>query len=67
MVAKRLGWTPEAMLPRTRSRGPSFPSTARISVQALGTMQDMLLEHGLIKKRLPIEEHFTKEFSPVRI
>jgi hypothetical protein len=29
-------------------------------------MQDTLIEHGVIKKRLPIEDHFTTEFTPVK-
>ena len=30
-------------------------------------MQAVLLEYGMIKKKLPIEEHFTKEFAPVKL
>jgi hypothetical protein len=38
-----------------------------MSLEALRTMQDTLLEQGVLKKRLPLEEHYTREFSPVRI
>ena len=30
-------------------------------------MQGTLLEYGVIKKKLPLEEHFTREFTPVTI
>jgi hypothetical protein len=30
-------------------------------------MQDTLLEHGVIKKRLPVEEHVAREFTPVKL
>ena len=36
-------------------------------MEALASMQDTLLEHGVIKKRLPVEEHIAREFAPVKI
>jgi len=30
-------------------------------------MQETLLEYGLIKKKLPIGDHYTREFTPVRV
>ncbi len=67
IAAKRLGWTPEAVLRAHKISSPLFPFDGSISVQALGSMQDVLLEYGVIKKRLPIEEHFSKEFTPVKL
>jgi ABC-type nitrate/sulfonate/bicarbonate transport system substrate-binding protein len=67
LAAKRLGWTPEAVLRAHKISSPLFPYDGSISVQALGAMQGVLLEYGVIKKRLPIEEHFTKEFVPVKL
>lgn len=67
LVAKRLGWTPEAVLRAHKISSPLFPFDGSISVQALASMQDVLLEYGVIKKRLPIDEHFTKEFTPVKL
>jgi hypothetical protein len=29
-------------------------------------MQEVLLEQGVIKKKLPLEEHVAREFFPVR-
>lgn len=67
LAAKRLGWTPEAVLRAHKISSPLFPFDGSISVQALQSIQDVLLEYGVIKKRLPIDEHFTKEFAPVRL
>jgi NitT/TauT family transport system substrate-binding protein len=67
LAAKRLGWTPEAVLRAHKVSSPLFPFDGSISVQALASMQDVLLEYGIIKKRLPIEEHFTKDFAPVKL
>jgi hypothetical protein len=39
----------------------------RINVEALAAIQETLLDHGLIKKKLPLEEHFTRDFTPVKI
>jgi len=67
LAAKRLGWTPEAVLRAHKISSPLFPFDGSISVQALGSMQEVLLEYGLIKKRLPLEDHFTKDFTPVKL
>jgi NitT/TauT family transport system substrate-binding protein len=67
MVAKRLGWTPEAVLRAHKISSPLFPFDGSISVQALGSMQDVLLEYGVLKKKLPLDEHFTRDFIPVRL
>jgi ABC-type nitrate/sulfonate/bicarbonate transport system substrate-binding protein len=67
LAAKRLGWTPEAVLRAHKISSPLFPFDGSISVQALASMQDVLLEYGMIKKKLPLEEHFTKDFIPVKL
>jgi NitT/TauT family transport system substrate-binding protein len=67
LAAKRLGWTPEAVLRAHRISSPLFPFDGSISVEALGSMQNVLLEYGVIKKRLPVEEHFTRDFIPVKL
>ena len=36
-------------------------------MEALASMQDTLLEHGVIKKKLPVEEHIARDFAPVKI
>ena len=67
LAAKRLGWTPEAVLRAHKVSSPLFPFDGSISVQALGAMQGVLLEYGVIKKKLPVEEHFTRDFIPVKL
>jgi len=65
--ALKLGWSPEAVLGAHKISGPLLPVDGRISVEALGAMQETLLEYGLIKKKLALDEYYTREFTPVRI
>ncbi len=67
ICSKTLGWTAEAVLAAHRISGPLLPVDGRINVEALAAMQETLLEHGLIKKKLPLDEHFTRDFTPVRV
>ena len=36
-------------------------------LEALRSMQDTLLEYGTLKKRLPVEEHVVRGFTPVKL
>src|SRR5438128_6859435 len=65
--AQRLGWPPEAVLRAHRISGPLLPVHGRIDGAALSGLPGTLLEYGVIKKKLPLEEHFTREFTPVTI
>jgi ABC-type nitrate/sulfonate/bicarbonate transport system substrate-binding protein len=67
VCAKRLGWSPDAVLGAHRISGPLLPADGQISMGALGTMQDTLLEYGVIKKKLPIADHVATGFAPVRL
>ena len=67
LVAKKLGWTPEAVLAAHKISGPLFSLNGQVSLEALSSMQEVLLEHGVIKKKLPVEEHVAREFFPVRL
>jgi NitT/TauT family transport system substrate-binding protein len=67
LCAKKLGWPPEAVLAAHRISGPLLPVDGRIDITALAVMQDTLLEYAVIKKKLPLEEHLTREFTPVRV
>ncbi len=66
VTSKRLGWPLEAVLGAHRISSPLFSLDGSINVEALAAMQDTLLEYGVIKKRLPLEEHVAREFTPVR-
>ena len=39
----------------------------RIDLDALRVMQDTLLDLGVIKRRLPLDEHYTTDFIPVKL
>jgi NitT/TauT family transport system substrate-binding protein len=67
LVSKKLGWSPEAVLGAHKISGPLLPVDGSINVEALGVMQETLLEYGLIKKKLPLDAYYTREFTPVRI
>src|SRR5713226_320490 len=67
LVSKKLGWTPEAVLGAHKISGPLLPVDGQINAEALMAMQETLLEHGLIKKKLPLADHYTREFTPVRV
>jgi NitT/TauT family transport system substrate-binding protein len=67
MVSKKIGWSTEAVLGAHKISGPLFPHDGTISLEALASIQTTLLEYGVIKKKLPIEEHVAREFTPVRL
>lgn len=67
IASRKLGWSVDAVLGAHKISGPLFPHDGTVSMQALASMQDTLLEYGVIKKKLPLEPHVAKEFTPVRL
>ena len=67
IVSRKIGWSVDAVLGAHKISGPLLPHDGTISLEALASMQDTLLEYGVIKKKLPIEEHVAREFTPVRL
>jgi NitT/TauT family transport system substrate-binding protein len=67
IVSKKIGWSPEAVLAAHKISGPLMSHDGTVSMEALHSMQDTLLEFAVIKKRLPIEEHVAREFTPVKL
>ena len=67
LVAKKIGWSPEAVLAAHKISGGLMSHDGTVSMEALRSMQDTLLEYAVIKKRLPIEEHVAREFAPVKL
>jgi NitT/TauT family transport system substrate-binding protein len=65
-IAKTIGWGPDAVLAAHGISGGLISHDGTISLQALASMQDVLLKHGVLEKKLPVEEHVTREFTPVR-
>jgi hypothetical protein len=39
----------------------------RMDLDAMKFMQDTLLDLGVLKQRLPLDQHYTTEFVPVKI
>jgi ABC-type nitrate/sulfonate/bicarbonate transport system substrate-binding protein len=67
IVAKKIGWSPEAVLGAHKISGSLMSHDGTTSMEALASMQDTLLDHGVIKKKLPVEEHIARDFAPVKI
>jgi len=67
IVSKKIGWSTEAVLAAHKISGSLMSHDGTTSMEALASMQDTLLEHGVIKKKLPVEEHIARDFAPVKI
>ena len=67
IVAKKIGWSAEAVQAAHKVSGSLMSHDGTMSLEALRSMQDTVLEHGVIKKRLPVEEHVAREFTPVKV
>jgi len=67
IVSKKIGWSTEAVLAAHKISGSLMSHDGTTSLEALRSMQDTLLEHAVIKKRLPIEQHVAREFTPVKL
>lgn len=67
LVAKKIGWSAEAVVAAHRISGGLMSHDGTISIEALRSMQDTLLEYGTLKKRLPLEEHVARGYTPVKL
>jgi NitT/TauT family transport system substrate-binding protein len=67
IVAKKIGWSADAVLGAHKISGTLMSHDGTVSLEALRSMQDTLLEYAVIKKRLPIEEHVARDFTPVKL
>jgi NitT/TauT family transport system substrate-binding protein len=66
IASRTLRWDPKAVLAAARLSGPLLSTDGTIDPRALRTMQDALLELGVLSRRLPVEEHYTTAFTPVK-
>jgi NitT/TauT family transport system substrate-binding protein len=66
IAARTLRWDPQAVMGAHRVSSPLFPKDGSIDPVALRAMQDTLLDQGVLTRRLPLEEHYTTAFTPVR-
>jgi hypothetical protein len=65
--AKVLGWPLEAVKLAHRLASPLYSLDGKINLEALKAMQDTLLEYKVIQKRLPLEDHYTTQFTPIKV
>ena len=65
LIGAKLNWTPDVVTAVHRAWTPYFPEDGRIRVENLKAMQDALIEAGSVRKRLPLEDHYTTDFTPV--
>ncbi len=66
VIGSKLSWAADVVAAVHRAWTPYFPEDGRIPVENLKAMQDALLDAGSVRKRLPLDEHYTTEFTPVR-
>jgi NitT/TauT family transport system substrate-binding protein len=67
IAAKGIGWPEPATRRAYDIVRPLLSADGKIDLDALRFMQDTLLELGVLKKRLPLDEHYTTEFTPVKV
>lgn len=67
IASKGIGWPEPATRRAYESTRPLLPVDGRFDLEALKAMQDTLLELGVLKQRLPLEDHYTTEFTPVKV
>jgi len=67
IIGPKLGWSPEVVRAAYAACTPIFSEDGRIHPESLRAMQDALVEAGSVKRRLPLDEHYTSEFTPVRL
>lgn len=67
ICAKGIGWPEPATKRAYELTRPLLPVDGHFDLEALKFMQDTLLELGVLKRRLPLEDHYTAEFTPVKL
>jgi NitT/TauT family transport system substrate-binding protein len=67
VASKAIGWPEPATRRAYELVKPLMSVDGRIDTDALRVMQDTLLEQGVLKRRLPLEDHYTGDFTPVRL
>jgi NitT/TauT family transport system substrate-binding protein len=67
IAAKGIGWSEAATKRAYEIVRPLLSVDGHIDLDAFRFMQDTLLDLGVLKKRLPLDEHYTTEFTPVKV
>ena len=66
IASKGIGWPEPATRRAYEIVRPLLSVDGTMDLDAMRVMQDTLLDLGVLKKRLPLEEHYTTEFTPVK-
>lgn len=67
IAAKGIGWSEAATRRAYGLVRPLLSRDGRFDLDAFRFMQDTLLDLGVLKRRLPLEQHYTTEFVPVTV
>ncbi len=67
IASKGIGWPEPATKRAYELVRPLLSVDGRIDLDAMKFMQDTLLELGVLKQRLPLDQHYTTEFIPVKV
>ncbi len=67
IAAKTLKWPEEAVERAHQISGPLLSRDGTINVEAIDVMQTTLLEYKAQKQRVPTQDLYTAEFTPVRL
>ncbi len=65
--SKGIGWTEGATRRAYELLRPILPIDGRFDPDLFKVVQETLLEVGVLKKRLPLDDHYTTEFTPVKL
>ena len=67
IAAKTIDWSEPATKRAYELLRPLISLDGRMDLDAMKFMQDTLLELGVLKTRLPLSDHYTPEFTPVKL
>ena len=67
IASRGIGWPEPAARRAYDLVKPLLSVDGRMDLEALKVMQDTLLDLGVLKQRLPLDQHYTTEFVPVKV
>lgn len=67
IAAKGIGWSEAATRRAYDLVRPLLSVDGRMDLEAMKVMQDTLLELGVLKQRLPLDQHYSLDFTPVKV
>jgi ABC-type nitrate/sulfonate/bicarbonate transport system substrate-binding protein len=67
IASKGIGWPEPATRRAYDLVKPLLSVDGRMDLEAMKVIQDTLLELNVLKQRLPLDQHYTTEFVPVKI